>query len=220
MFEAVIFDLDGLLVDSEPLQYRAFNEVFSRYGHPLSFDDYLRWRDWKLTSRWAELHNVPVNPEVIRGEKKDVYYQLIRDEMNLKPGARTLVKLAATYCRLCVASGSRIESIESCLEKFALKEHFEILISATMVTRGKPFPDVFLEAASQLSVSPEQALVVENSANGLRAAQAAGMSCIVCPDSSAPDPIEEYEGAALVVNSCDEVTFVQLEQLASDTHGT
>lgn len=216
MFEVVIFDLDGLLVDSEPLQYRAFNEVFSRYGCPLRFDEYLRWRDWQLTPRWIEHYGLSLDAEVVRAEKKKVYDRLVREEVALKPGAESLVHLAAGHCRLCIASGSRLESIEACLEKFGLLGHFQSLVSTTTVGRGKPHPDVFLEAASRMSVVPERALVVENAASGLRAARAAGMRCIVCPDAFAPDPPEHYEDADLIVRNLEEVTIEVLRELAAD----
>lgn len=217
MFDSIFFDLDGLLVDSEPLQYRAFNQVFSSYGYPLAFGDFLRWRDWRLIPHWLAFHQLPLDPGRVRDEKHEVYCGLIRDALELKPGARSLVETAGRSCRLGIASGSRMETIESSLQKFSLHEHFEVLVSTTSVTRGKPFPDVFLEAAKRLAVHPGQSLVVENSANGLRAARAAGMACLVCPDSSAPDPEHEYADADLVVPTLRDVSAQDLQQIYIDS---
>ena len=213
--EAVIFDLDGTLVDSEPLQYQAFNEVFSRHGHPVTPLEYDEWRGWQVIPRWIESRGLSVHPDPIRAEKKIVYEHLIRDQVTLKSGARSLVELTASHFRLAIASGSRRDSIVKCLEKFGLLHHFDTLCSVTELGRGKPHPDVFLEAARQMCISPSNAVVVEDSVTGLGAANAAGMPCIVCPDSFLPAPREALGGAALVVGSLQEVTIRQIKQLAT-----
>lgn len=215
MVEAIIFDLDGTLVDSEPLQYQAFNEVFSRYGHPASPEEYDVWRGWQVVPRWIESHSLTLRPEPVRGEKKVIYDRLIRDEVALKPGARQLVEMAAKHFRLGIASGSRLDSIAGCMEKFGLIHHFETLCSTTEVNRGKPNPDVLIETARRLSVAPENVVVIEDSVTGLGAANAAGMPCIVCPDSFLPAPREALGGAALIVGSLAEVSVEKIKQLAT-----
>ena len=215
MVEVIIFDLDGTLVDSEPLQYQAFNEVFSRHGHPVSPEEYDEWRGWQVVPRWIESRGLSLPSELIRQRKKVVYDRLIRDEVTLKPGARQLVEQAVEHFRLGIASGSRRDSIVECLEKFDLIRHFEVLCSTTEVGRGKPHPDVLLETARKMSVMPASVVVVEDSVTGLRAANAAGMRCIVCPDSFlAPSPAS-LELASLVVRSLEEVSIEQIKQLAA-----
>ena len=213
--KAIIFDLDGTLVDSEPLQYQAFNEVFSRYGHPVSPEEYDQWRGWQVVPRWIEARGLTLQPEPIREQKKLIYDRLIRDEVTLKPGARQLVEKGAEHFRLAIASGSRRDSIAGCMEKFDLVHHFDVFCSTTEVDRGKPDPDVLLETARRLRVAPENVVVIEDSITGLGAANAAGMSCIVCPDSFLPAPPEALGGAALIVSSLEEISLENIKQLAA-----
>ena len=214
MIEGVIFDLDGTLIDSEPLQYRSFNDVFRRHGHPVSPQEYDEWRGWQVIPRWIESRGLSLDPDPVRAQKKQIYDQLIRTEVTLKPGARALVESAAQRLRLGIASGSRRESIVSCLEKFDLLQHFEALCSSTDVGRGKPHPAVLHETARRLSLSPESAVVIEDSIMGLRAAEAAGMACIVCPDQFLPAPREALGNAAMVVESLEHLTLEQILAIA------
>ncbi len=218
MIEVVIFDLDGLLVDSEPLQYKAYNQVFSRHGYPVTVDEWRVWTD--LDSRpaelWAEAYDVPLDAQEIADEKKVIYDRLIEEEMELKPGAKQLVETLSHDLRLCVASGSRIESIEGCLGRFGLRDYFERLFSSTSVPRNKPHPDVFLEAASRMGVSPSACVVLEDSVIGLQAAKAARMACIVCPDAFVSHPRSRYREADIIVGSLEEITPHTLRELPAD----
>jgi HAD superfamily hydrolase (TIGR01509 family) len=137
----------------------------------------------------------------------------VRPLFILKPGARELVESLSEQCRLCIASGSRPESIEASLNRFSLAPHFEQQFSATLLPRKKPYPDVYVEALSKMQVSPHRALAIEDSVTGLQAATSAGVSCIVCPDTFMPDPVTDYVGAALVVDSLEELTLLEVEQL-------
>lgn len=221
MIEVVIFDLDGLLIDSEPLQYRAYREAFSRHGISLSLDDWPRWHDLEASAaRWVAAHNLQVDPEEIRSKKKILYENLIINELALKPGARQLVEDLSGKYRLCVASGSRPESIEACLDRFSLKPYFEMQFSATLLKRKKPFPDVYIEALSRMQVKPRCAIAIEDSVTGLKAALAAGIKCVVCPDGFVPAPISDYDGATLVVDSLQGLSVSQIEQIAGEQKGS
>lgn len=221
MIEVVIFDLDGLLIDSEPLQYRAYREAFSSHGISLSLDDWPRWHDLEASAaRWVAAHNLQVDPEEIRSKKKILYENLIINELALKPGARQLVEDLSGKYRLCVASGSRPESIEACLDRFSLKPYFEMQFSATLLKRKKPFPDVYIEALSRMQVKSRCAIAIEDSVTGLKAALAAGIKCVVCPDSFVPAPISDYDGATLVVDSLQGLSVSQIEQIAGEQKGS
>lgn len=207
MLEAVIFDLDGLLVDSEPLQFRAYREAFARHGVTIERADWPRWHELEgSAARWLEVHGLERDAEHIRADKKALYDALIAEELELKPGARELVETLAREYRLCVASGSRIESIRGCLQKFSLDICFEQLFSATAVARKKPYPDVYLEALAVMDVPAGRALAIEDSVTGLGAALAADLRCVVCPDSFLPKPRSAYTGAALIVDSLTELS--------------
>jgi len=214
MIEVIIFDLDGLLIDSQPLQYKTYNQVFSEYGYPISCED------WQLMvtqsysiQRWIEEHKLPLDPESIRNQKKEIYDPLIREELQLKPGAKKTVELLSRKYQLCIASSSRIESIQASLEKFSLIDYFKVLMSDTTALRGKPFPDIFLKAASQMKTMPNRCVVIEDAVGGLRAAKEAGMLCIICPDSYIGTPLEQYSDADLIVNSLEDISIETIEKL-------
>ena len=212
MIKIIIFDLDGLLVDSQPLQYKAYNLVFSKYGFPLSLDDWHEWIHKSMNPKmWIQKNKLPLDAEKIRAEKKKIYDKFIRDELELKTGARNLINKFYGKFRLCVASSSRIESIKSVLNKFNLESKFEIMISDTEMTKGKPYPDIFLRASALMNVKPEECVVIEDSVAGLKAAKAAGMACIVCPDKFAATKPTKFANADKVVNSLDEITSEIIE---------
>ncbi|TNF85841.1 MAG: HAD family phosphatase [Gammaproteobacteria bacterium] len=214
MLECVIFDLDGLMVDSEPLQYRAYRDAFAHYGFELSLSQWTQWRMLEASPRrWVEASGLPIDSEELRTRKKLIYDQMIATELTLKPGVVTLVdELAASY-RLSVASGSRHESIYGCLERFSLLHHFDHLCSATAVERSKPYPDVYLHALGLLQADASATVALEDSPTGLAAATAADIRCVVCPDPFLPTPADAYADASLLVESLTQLDANRLEQL-------
>jgi HAD superfamily hydrolase (TIGR01509 family) len=212
MIKLIIFDLDGLLIDSQPLQYKAYNQVFSKYGFPLTKND---WKEWIQNSynpkEWIQKNNLPLEEDTIRAEKKKIYDKLIREELKLKPGAENLInKLYGKY-KLCIASSSRIESIKLVVNKFNLESKFEKLISDTKMARRKPNPDVFLKAAKIMNIYPEECIVIEDSLAGLKAAKSAKMKCIICPDSFWKTDQSKFKPADKIVKTLNEVNEKMIE---------
>ena len=216
MLECILFDLDGLLVDSEPLQYRAYRHAFEQYGIDLSMDDWIRWHSVEAsTARWVERENLQIDVPQLREIKKQHYEELIAEELNLKPGVRELVEDCSGNLQLAVVSASRRESIEACLAKFDLIHHFTVLVSGDQVTRSKPFADPYLAAIQALKTSPGRAIALEDSVTGFRAATAAELVCVVCPDHFIPKPDGAFDSAALVTQSLQELSAESLHRLHS-----
>ncbi len=216
MLECILFDLDGLLVDSEPLQYRAYRHAFEEYGIDLSMDDWIRWHSVEAsTARWVERENLQIDVQQLREIKKQYYEELIAKELNLKPGVRELVEDCSGNLQLAVVSASRRESIEACLTKFDLIRHFTVLVSGDQVARSKPFADPYLAAIEALNTSASRALAVEDSVTGFRAATAAQLACVVCPDHFIPKPDGAFDSAALVTQSLQELSAKSLYRLHS-----
>lgn len=212
---AVIFDLDGLLVDSEPLQFRAYRDAFQAHGVSFAESDWRTWHELGASaSAWIEYTRSDVDPEAVRAAKKALYDGLIASELTLKPGARDLVEeLASNGVRLSVASGSRVESIEACLARFGLADYFEGLFSATLTARKKPYPDIFDLAVGEMDVSADEAVVIEDSPAGLQAALTANLTCVVCPDAFVSRDPDEFEQAALLVSSLSQLSTDVLDQV-------
>ena len=214
MLDSVLFDLDGLLVDSEPLQFQAYRHAFEQYGIRLELDDGVRWHSVEAsTRRWVENEKLDIDVDELRQVKKDYYDQLIATELTLKPGAAEIIDECAAHFKLAVVSASRRESIEACLGKFSLQQHFSILVSGSEAARSKPYPDPYLAAAAKLGSKPEAAIALEDSVTGYRAASAAGIRCIVCPDHFIPRSASAFEQADLVVKSLHELSVQTLRSV-------
>ena len=215
MLDCVLFDLDGLLVDSEPLQFGAYRQAFAEFGFDLDRAAWTRWHEVEASSaRFVADEGIGVDAAAVRARKKVLYDQLIEEALELKPGARELVEACAAEYRLALVSGSRLESIETCLGKFDLLRHFGVLVSGADLARSKPYPDAYLEGLRRLGSSPNRAIALEDSLSGFRAAIGAGLRCLVCPDDFRNSGKHAFDGAALVVESLHQVSPALLRSLS------
>jgi HAD superfamily hydrolase (TIGR01509 family) len=216
MPEAVIFDLDGVLVDSEQLWNQAKEDLVHAAGG--------EWRDdapqammGMSSPEWAgylrdELH-VPrevaeINDEVVRRIE-----QLYRSDLPLLPGAVGAVRALHRAWPLGVASSSNREIIDLVLELAGIQDDFAVTVSSEEVARGKPAPDVYLEVAERLGVGPGRCVAVEDSSNGLRAASAAGMAVIAVPNPHYPPAADALALAGATVAGVGEVTPELVERV-------
>jgi HAD superfamily hydrolase (TIGR01509 family) len=158
-------------------------------------------------SRWLhEELGVQLEPEEISRavvERLDAVY---RQHLRLMPGAAATVERMAARWPLALASSSNMPLIELALELTGLRRHFRAVVSSEEVARGKPAPDVYLEAARRLGVAPERCAAVEDSTNGLLSAHAAGMRVIAVPDPRYPPEPEALALADVKLNSLEELT--------------
>ncbi|MBU0766455.1 HAD family phosphatase [Patescibacteria group bacterium] len=215
MIKLIIFDLDGLLVNSQPLQYETYNQVFSKYGHPITRNDWEEWIQKSFSAKtWIDKHNLKLDSEVIRQEKKKIYDKLIEQKLELMDGAEQLVNLLYGKYPLCVASASRPESIQACLDKFNLTDKFELIVSDVEMERPKPHPDIYLTVAKKMKVNPCDCLVIEDSIACLKSAKSAGMICVVCPDTFSDIKVENYSDADLVVATLNDVSLDTIANLS------
>ena len=182
---AVIFDLDGTLIDSEPNYYLADRTLLARYGIPFSEEDKRRYIGSSNLDEMADLvrrHGLEATPEFLAEEKNTIYLALAEHSTRIFPQMqRFLELLVADGIPVAVASGSAPEVIHRLLTSVGLAESFDHAVSAEEVPRGKPAPDVFLEAARRLGVPPQTCVVVEDSRPGVEAALRGFMRCIAVP---------------------------------------
>jgi HAD superfamily hydrolase (TIGR01509 family) len=209
MIQAVVFDLDGLLIDSEQVWDDVRREYVAEQGG--------RWhrdaqRDMMGMSapEWSRYVRdelaVPVPPERIDADVAGRVAASYRAHLPLLPGARAAVTRLAARWPLGLASSSNREVIDLVLETGGLAPFFAATVSSEEVGRGKPAPDVYLEAARQLAVEPGGCAAVEDSHNGILAAAAAGMRVIAIPNSVFPPGEEALRAAARVLDSLDALT--------------
>jgi len=183
--DAVIFDMDGVLVDSEPFGFEALRRVMARYGLGYSEDEnaeFLGRTTLESCRVLKDRHGLPDSAETLADLYIEGMLAQIGEGPIPMPGVPEVLEgVRARGYRLALASSAEVRVIQANLAALALAPLFEVVVSGTQVARGKPAPDVFLAAADRLAVSPDRCLVVEDSRNGLLAAKAAGMRCAVVP---------------------------------------
>jgi HAD superfamily hydrolase (TIGR01509 family) len=216
MPEAVIFDLDGVLLDSEQLWNRAKEAVVRETGGS--------WREeaprdmmGMSAPEWsAYLHRelrVPLDPEAIDREVVARMEELYRARLPLLPGAVEAVRSLAARWPLGLASSSNREIIDLALELAGMADAFTATVSSEEVARGKPAPDVYREAAQRLGVRAAACVAVEDSSNGLRAGAAAEMAVIAVPNPHYPPDADALDLAAVVLPTLHELTPEVVEGL-------
>ena len=206
---AVIVDLDGVLLDSETAWVEVKKEFTEESGG--HWKDRAQWDMLGMSStEWSRyMHDVirlAETPEEISAEVVRRMQDRYAEELPLIDGAVDAVRRLHAVFRLGLASSSNRPLIELVLTATGMDALFEATVSSEEVERGKPAPDVYLEAARQLDVSPGLCAAVEDSANGIRAARAAGMRVIAIPNRRYPPPADALELADCAVASLDELT--------------
>jgi HAD superfamily hydrolase (TIGR01509 family) len=212
----VIFDLDGVLIDSEGLQFRAYSIVMARYGVTVSREEY--GREWIAAGRGPEYavrrYQLPVGPDELRDLKNPVYQEILHTSVRLMPGAReALVRLAGRF-PLALATNSRLDDVSFVLERFELRHHFTAVVTREDYYGAKPEPDAFLIAAASLGRAPARCVVIEDAHKGVLAAHRCGARCIAVPHDFTAD--NDFSLASVVVSSLDEVTPELIAALVGD----
>jgi HAD superfamily hydrolase (TIGR01509 family) len=184
--QAAIFDMDGILIDSEPFWRASEIEVFGRYGLILTEADCMQttgMRIGEVTQFWfARRPWDGPGPEILSEEILAGVIRRVRERGAAMPGVRAAIRLFQSRgLRLALASSSALSLIDAVLDRLDLRRTFEAVCSAEGETRGKPHPDVYLSAAARLGVPPRRCLAVEDSIAGVTSAKAAGMRCIAVP---------------------------------------
>jgi HAD superfamily hydrolase (TIGR01509 family) len=206
VIDAVVFDLDGVILQTEEVwdevRGRYVVERGGRYG-----EEAQRAMMGMSAPEWsrylAEEHGVPGTPEEISADIVGLMEARYRQQLPLMPGAREAVERLAARWPLGLASSSNRPLIDAALELSGLDRLFAATVSSEEVPRGKPAPDVYLEAARRLGVAPERCAAVEDSHSGIRSAGAAAMRVIAIPNPSFPPDPEALALADVVLSSID-----------------
>jgi len=206
---SVIFDLDGTLVDSEPNYYEAGRQTLAAHGVPdFTWADHERYvgiSTQETVTRWKSLYGLRASVAELLADKNRRYLALARTATRVYPEMRAFVELlAAEGVPMAVASGSSAAAIDAILAGTGLDAYLRTTVSADEVDRGKPAPDVFLEAARRLGAEPAHCVVLEDAAPGAAAAHAAGMRCIAIPYLAAQADAPEFARAGLLLRGGQE----------------
>lgn len=205
-YSAIIFDMDGVIIDSEPLHERAYLEIFEEMGyaenHGINFDDYIGRTDKALIEDFIAKHKPACTVEDLSDLKKHRFLQIMREREPIFEDLPELVSRLAQRYPLAVASGSLHPVIDAVLALKNLRQHFRVCVSSSDVAHGKPAPDIFLHTAKLLELAPGDCCVIEDSAAGVAAALSAGIDVIAITNSL---PAEKLRGATWIVDSYEEI---------------
>ncbi len=204
--QAVIFDMDGVIVNSEPCHERAYMETVRELGygdnHGLRFADYVGRSDDELWVDFIAKHKPAQSFEELLALKTQRVVEIIRRDQPIFEGLPQLVEKLSSHYVLGLASGSERAVVEEVLKLKGLGPLFTAVVTSSEVERGKPAPDVFLLAAKLLNVPPQSCCVIEDSKPGIAAGLAAGMTVIAIANTH---PAEELSHATQVVRTYQDI---------------
>jgi HAD superfamily hydrolase (TIGR01509 family) len=183
---AVVFDLDGLLVDSEPVQIAAWEQFLARYDRtldPALLQRMFGLRIWDSARLLIDAMNLPLTVDDVVSERDAIFFSLLPGQLREMPGASDVVRaLAGRGLPLGLATSGHRRYVDIALRALELEGAFRVEVTGDMVEQGKPAPDIYLAAANELGVAPVHCLALEDAPLGIASARAAGMTCIAIPN--------------------------------------
>lgn len=214
--EAVVFDLDGVIIDTEEVWEEVRRAYVAEYGREFLPDSQTRMMGMS-TGEWSTHLSadvgVPRTPEQVAADVLGRMAERYREALPLIPGSVDAVRRMAARFPVALASSSARILIDQVLETAGLTDTFRVTLSTEEVPRGKPAPDVYLAAAERLGLAPEVCAAVEDSSNGLRSAGAAGLAVVAVPHGVYPPAADALALAGLVIDDLDDLTVEAIEKL-------
>lgn len=210
----MIFDKDGVIVDSEPLQYLAFKEVLAEYGYDYTIEDNLKLsigrngsQSYQAIAQKFGIGDI----ETLKKKRRARYYELAETKLKMREGALKLIHhLYQAGLSLAVASGSSEKLLYHDLAKFKIHHYFKAIVSGEYY-QSKPHPEIFLVTAQKLGVNPASCVVIEDSESGVEAARAAGMACIAVPHELTAQ--QDFSKANHIANSLEKINYQLIKSL-------
>ena len=219
MFEAVVFDLDGVIVDSEVYHYQSIKQALAPHKLDLTYEDfrndYTGGSDRSTITRICLAFCIAFDDAQLdtwRAIKADVYKTLIREELQPLPGAANLIRSVADELPIGLATGSRrsdLEAVFAYLEKGRLRERFKVTVSADDVTNPKPHLETYRAAVTKLGFEPKQCIAIEDTPGGIASAKGAGLRVLAVAGTHDPTKLA---GADRVVPTLDGLSLQDLKK--------
>ena len=221
MFKAALFDMDGVIVDSEPLHHKAYYQMFSDVNIEVPDDLYASFTGQstlEICQRLVAHFELPLGPQTLVDIKRDHFKHLFDtdDTLELIDGVLDLIKdYHNRDMALVVASSASMPNIKRIFERFDLDQYFVGKISGADLKQSKPHPEIFEKAAELAGHDPKDCFVIEDSTNGIAAAKAANIYCIGFDSFHSED--QDYSKADLVVSNFKDISYEELKLLSTAT---
>ncbi|PIP34634.1 hypothetical protein COY23_00525 [bacterium (Candidatus Torokbacteria) CG_4_10_14_0_2_um_filter_35_8] len=212
---AVIFDMDGVLVDSLKHIKAAFNQILSPYRVSISekeFEEYLATSPKDAVSLWKEKYNVNISKEKFMKKTTEMEFNLLEKDAKLNSSlVKFLDELKEKNVPIGIGTSSHRKRTEKFLKLMKLQNYFQIIVNAEDVKKHKPAPDLFLEVAKKLDIKPKHCVVIEDSKDGIRAAKKANMKIIGLTTSY--QTRKDLKKADLIINDFSELSYEKVKKL-------
>ena len=220
MIKAAIYDLDDLMVNSDPLHKEAWDIVLSRYGRSImeiSEEKRTGWIGMRLIDVSKQIHEelkLPITLEQFYADRKKVFMDLVKESLTEMPGLQHSLELfKKNGFRIAIASSGTTEYIGTVLKMFNISEYFETIVSGEDVKVGKPDPEPYLVACRKLGLPPSECVVLEDATKGIQSAKSAGCYCIAVRNTyTLPQDLGK---ADVALNSLNQVSLEMVRSLGS-----
>ncbi len=214
MIKAIIFDMDGTLVDSEKLHYQSWKIVLENHGVPsFSFEEFLGYvgtSNEKIATEYHAAYNLKQTSAALVTEKQQLHLKKL-DEVEAMPGIFTVIHRFKEKLRLGIASSSHLIELQRIINVLNLEGIFEHIIGGDMITHRKPHPEIYQRSCALFGLSPEQCLAIEDSEPGVTAAKTAGLYTIAIPNALSSH--HDFSQADLVLSCIDQINATLLTEL-------
>src|SRR5690606_10843304 len=217
MLKSVLFDMDGVIVDTEPLHYKAYYRMFDDVNIQVSNELYASFTGQSTLSICKILcqkFNLNLGPETLVDIKREHFKHLFDSDMSLSliDGVLDLIKdYHKNKLLLVLASSASMQNIHNIFERFDLDQYFIAKISGADLKQSKPHPEIFEAAAMAAFCKPSECMVIEDSTNGIQAAKAAGIYCVGYDSLHSHD--QDYSLADMVVSECEDIAYDKISQV-------
>lgn len=192
-YKAILFDMDGVIIDSEPLHAAAFKATLLHHGKDLTDAQYKEYFAGKTDKdgfeRYFESINETVDLALIMNEKTQKYLQISAKQLEAYPGVISLIKELSVTHQLALVTSSSSAEVDVALQTLGITNAFEVVISADDIKNGKPDPEGYVKALEQLAVAKEECVIVEDSPSGVKAGKAAGVDVIAVTNTHMGDKL-------------------------------
>lgn len=219
MLKAVIFDMDGVIIDSEPLHYQAYQNMFHDVGITVStelYDSFTGQSTINICKRLCDAFNLKAAPEDLVALKRKHYKRFFDSDSDLSliDGVLNLIKdYHANGLTLVLGSSASMSGINLIFERFDLNQYFKAKLSGADLKQSKPHPEIFIKAAEASGYKAEECMVIEDSTNGIEAAKAAGIYCIGYDSFHSKN--QDYSKADKVISHFGDIAYHKISNILS-----